>query len=60
MTLLYLFPFKLKMGQKGIWIAKLILEWYIMIAYSFITYFADWKLTIEKFDKNNDSHLDDF
>jgi len=53
MTLLYLFPFKLKMGQTGIWIAKLILEWYIMLAYCLITYCADWKKTITQFEEQN-------
>jgi hypothetical protein len=31
-----------------------------MIAYSLITYCADWKLTIDKFDQQNNSDLDDF
>lgn len=48
MSLLYLLPFYFKMGIVGIWTAKVILEWYIFLAYFAMIQFQDWKsVTIE-------------
>ena len=49
--LLWLLPFKLGLGVTGIWVAKLIMESYIFIAYSLLLYCENWRDIIEKVKK---------
>ena len=43
MFLIWLFAFYLEWGLKGMWIAKISLEWIILIAYTILIKFADWE-----------------
>ena len=47
MTLLYLLPFYFEMGIVGMWTAKIILEWYIFLAYFALIHFQDWEKIIK-------------
>ena len=43
LTLQYLLAFHFELGLKGMWIAKVILEFYICVMYYIIVYQADWQ-----------------
>ena len=47
MTLLYLLPFHFGLGIQGMWMAKVVLEWYIFIVYFFMIKYTDWDATIK-------------
>ena len=42
LTLQYYLGFYLEMGLKGLWLAKLVNEFYIMVMYSLLTAYTDW------------------
>ena len=48
MSLLYLLPFYYDLGLEGIWMAKLVLEWYIFIVYFIMIQYIDWNKVLDK------------
>lgn len=48
LTLQYYLGFHLKMGLQGLWLAKLINEFYIMMMYTLLTAFTDWDKIAEE------------
>jgi Na+-driven multidrug efflux pump len=48
MTLLYLLPFYFGLGIQGMWMAKLVLEWYIFIAYYLMIKHIDWGAVVKR------------
>lgn len=50
LSLIWLLGFKLKMGIAGIWLAKLVLELYIMTAYFILVWTTDISEALEEND----------
>lgn len=52
MTLLLTLPFYTPLGEKGVWVAKIVLEWSLMVGYSLITGCVDWGQRTEMLNKD--------